>query len=502
MRFSELFQEISTENDVELIHISDLYEISDVALIDGSQEQYINTTLYFGYYEQLSSTRLPAQCVLVRSPQTQALTGTAGDLALTASESLFALFNAVRRRLESYCGFYNELMETAAKSSGFDSAVNLAASKLGNSVILLDANFKILSHSTLFPIEDPLWAENIRQGFCSYEFVSAVAELDSVKHAAPNSDPVVVTCYASPLRKLSSKIFIGGKQVGIVLMLEKETPISPLHMELLPIISAAAGDAILRYAPFLIPGNTDYQKILYDLLIGASPEEVAPRMSGLVASPNLCALCIRQSRYLGQRHLREDVVPQLTRCLPEVRFTYHEDGIAAMVPLREELFLSPDKLAVLEALAQREHLRIGVSSLFFRPENFGKRYTQARRALELSAKLHSDDLVCQYADYSFYDLLDKTGEERALGSYCHPALSILSRYDHANGTDLYHTLKVYLACGCSSKDTAQALFIHRNSLNYRLERIRDLTQTDLSDSRSQFLLDMSYRIDLFIGHDI
>lgn len=268
-------------------------------------------------------------------------------------------------------------MEAAAASASIDPIVNLAAARLGNSIVLLDADFKILAHSTLFPIEDALWEENIRQGYCSYEFVSAVAELDAVKNAAPNSDPVVVTCYASPLRKLSSKIFVGGKRIGIVLMLEKEVPISSIHMELLPIVSAAAGDAIIRYAPYLVSGNTAHQKLLYDLLIGASPQEVSSRVAALPFSQNLCALCIRQSRYLGQRHLKENVVPQLLHCLPETCCAFHEGGIAALVPLHEALSLNPGQLDALQALAQAEHLRIGVSGLFFQPENFAKHYVQA-----------------------------------------------------------------------------------------------------------------------------
>lgn len=501
MRFSQLLQQISGGMTVQVLHTADLHEISDVALIDGVQDRYRPDTLYFGYAEQLSKGRLPPQCVLARNARSERLTGAAGDLALTAPESLFALFNAARQRLESTRGFYGELMAAAASASSIDPIINLAAARLGNSVVLLDADFKILGHSTLFPIEDPLWEENIRLGYCSYEFVSAVAELDAVKNAAPNSDPVVVTCYASPLRKLSSKIYIGGKRVGIVLMLEKESPISSLHMELLPIISAAAGDAIARYAPFLISGNTDRQKLLYDLLIGASPEEVSSRISGLAFSGNLCALCIRQSRYLGQRHLKEDVVPQLLRGLPEACCAFHEGGIAVLVPLHRELELSQEQLEGLHLLAQSEHLRIGISGLFFQPESFARHYAQARRALELSARLHTDEAVIAYPDYAFYDLLNKTSQGEDLGVCCHPALSILNRYDHANGTDLYRTLETYLLCGGSVKDTAQRLFIHRNSLNYRLERIRELTHADPADTATRFHLEMSYRIDRFIGHN-
>ena len=504
MLFTTLLNRISSGNSAKIVHANDFFDINDVALIDGTQTEYTNETLYFGDFAQLTGGRLPPQCILIRTPETQALGEVSSSLALADSGDLFLLFNAAKTAVDSSQGqgLYGELMDCAARSRSLEQVANLAAARLGNSVVLLDTDFKVLTHSTVYPIEDPLWAENIRLGYCTYEFVNAVRQLDEVKNAAMTSDPVVVTCYASPLRKLSSKIFINGKLTGIVLMLEKETPISSAHMQLLPVISAAAGDSIARYAPYLIPGNTAYDKLLYDLLIGASPEEIAPRIATLKFSPHLCALCIRQTRYLGQRHLKEDTATELVRRLPQTRFTFHEGGIAALVPLGDAPDLQDEQRTALEAFAQDEHLRIGVSNVFFRLENFAKRYAQARRALELSARLNPGESVCRYADCLFYDLLDKTGEGESLGLYCHPALSLLSRYDHENGGDLYHTLETYLECDCSVKKTAEKLYIHRNSLNYRLERIQELTRIQLDSSHTRFLLSMSYMIDHFIGHDL
>ncbi|MCI9133330.1 MAG: PucR family transcriptional regulator [Lachnospiraceae bacterium] len=520
MLFTSLINEICPGTSVKLLHSDDLYNLSDVAFLDGSQTEYNRETLYFGYARDMVDHKLPPQCILAREsssgsafvpedpPSLQAfrehassLAGT--NLALVDRGELFRVFNLAKSLIDASRnqGFYGEMMDCAARSHSIEPIINLAAAKLGNSLVLLDANFKILACSTIFPIDDPLWEENIRLGYCTYEFVSAVQQIDAVKNAARNSDPVVVTCYASPLRKLSSKIFVRGSLVGIVLMLEKETPISPLHFQLLPVISAAARDAVCRYAPYLFSDNTIYEKLLYDLLIGAPPEEIAPQLTGLSFSPHLCALCIRQSRYLGQKHLKEEVAGRLLQCLPNTRFTFHENGIAALVPLGDAPQLTPDMGKALEELAEKEYLRIGVSNLFFQVENFSKRYAQAMRALELSSRLHPEATVCLYSDYAFYDLLWAANDPDLLGLYCHPALAILSRYDHANGTDFYHTLEAYLACGCSVKDTAQKLFIHRNSLNYRLERIRQLTQADLDHSKVRFLLEMSYRIDHFTGRD-
>lgn len=518
MLFTTLMNQVSAGASAEIIYSKDIFNLDNVAFIDGTQIEFDNNTLYFGYASFLKKNtadlNLPSQCVLVwdiDGPDSFSEKNTvpaplwAGNtsLALVDAKELFQVFNAAKVLLDESRGrgFYGEMMDCAAHSRSMEPVINLAAAKLGNSLILLDADFKILAHSTIFTIDDPLWAENIRLGYCTYEFVSAVQEIEAVKNAARTSDPVVVTCYASPLRKLSSKIFIRGNFVGIVLMLEKETPISSMHLQLLPVISSAAGDAISRYAPYLVPGNTIYQKLLYDLLIGAPPEEIAPAIAELQFSMHLCALSIQQSRYLGQKHLKEDVARELVRIQPDTRFTFHENGIAALVPLADAPGLSLEMTEALEDLAAKEYLRIGVSNLFFRVENFAARYAQAFRALELASKLCPKEKVSFYSDYAFYDLLDSTRERERLGLYCHPALGLLSRYDHAAGTDLYHTLEIYLACNCSIKEAAQSLYIHRNSLTYRLECIRNLTHVELNNSNVRFLLEISYRIDHFIRRD-
>lgn len=84
MKFSQLFSRISTDLPLKIIHSADLFDISDVELIDGVQSEYTNTTLYFGYLDQLSKNRLPAQCVLVRTAAAEALTEVTGDMAQTA----------------------------------------------------------------------------------------------------------------------------------------------------------------------------------------------------------------------------------------------------------------------------------------------------------------------------------------------------------------------------------------------------------------------------------
>ncbi|WP_094607675.1 hypothetical protein SPSIL_009680 [Sporomusa silvacetica DSM 10669] len=501
MLFSKIIKQISGQEFLKIIKCTDMFEISDVLLIDGFQTNYINNVLYFGYYEQLAEGCLPAQCILVKTEKTLALKNISTDLALVNQEALFFCVNAAKAMVEGARskGFYAELINCAIRTQDINPIMNLAASKLGNPLILLDENFKVLSYSNVFLIKDSLWAQIIQLGYCNYEFVTAVSEMEVVKNAALTPEPTVVTCSGSALRKLSSKILCNGRSTGTVLMLETEMPISSKHMELLPVISAAIGDTIQRYLTYLLPNNTLHQKLLYDLLIGASSEEIAPQIVGLKFSPYLCALCVQHAQRLGQQYLKEQVAEKMVKLLPDTRFTFHEGGIAALVSLGDQCRLSEEQIAVLDDFSKKEHLRIGISNTFFRIENFAKYYAQARRTLEILHYLQAGRNVGCYEKFSFYDLLNSVENFKSLEEYCHPALIILREYDRANNTEFYYTLCVYLECACSIKLTAEKLFIHRNSLTYRLERIQKLTQVDLADDNIRFLLVMSYRIDYFCG---
>jgi DNA-binding PucR family transcriptional regulator len=59
----------------------------------------------------------------------------------------------------------------------------------------------------------------------------------------------------------------------------------------------------------------------------------------------------------------------------------------------------------------------------------------------------------------------------------------LMEHDRARRSDLVRTLRTYFAAGTNASEAADRLFLHRNSMLYRLERIQKLTGLDLKDDR-------------------
>jgi len=500
MKFNDLITKISVNIPIIKDSCDNQTEIIDIALIDGRQNSFQGNILYFGYSSQLDSVETPpCHCILVNDGNF--LTDRIQNLAFVETSELFSAVNLTRTLMKSSGGglLYEELIKRANETRDLQAVVNTASILLGNSLIFSDVNFKILAHSTSIPVTDDLWKDNIRQGYCSYDFIQAVQQLKPIQQAAHTTDAIEVSCTESPHRKLSSKVFHNDMQVGFLLMIEGETPVTPVHMERLEVVSHAISYTITHYFSYLFQTGTLYQQLLYELLIGAPPENIASCFPGLEFASKLIALSVLPTRYLGERHLKDHIVPALKEVLPGSHVTYHEGKAAVLVPLSKNDDFHGEQLQELQNLVANEHLRIGVSNAFTHVESFAKYYHQAVSALNLGKRLNPENLIFYYIDYQFYDLLDHVEDESQLGLFCHPALSMLRQYDRKNETCLYATLKVYLDSGCSIKLASEKLFVHRNSLVYRLGRISEISNVDLNDSYIRFMLRMSYLIDCYKG---
>jgi PucR family transcriptional regulator, purine catabolism regulatory protein len=60
----------------------------------------------------------------------------------------------------------------------------------------------------------------------------------------------------------------------------------------------------------------------------------------------------------------------------------------------------------------------------------------------------------------------------------------LTREDAERGSDLTATLQAYYECGMRVDLTADRLFLHRNSVRYRLDRIRALLHLNIDEARA------------------
>jgi DNA-binding PucR family transcriptional regulator len=88
-------------------------------------------------------------------------------------------------------------------------------------------------------------------------------------------------------------------------------------------------------------------------------------------------------------------------------------------------------------------------------------------------------------------LLDALQADPSRSAYYKGLLNPLLHYDKEHHGDLIKTLDTYLRHGGNSTQTANALYLHRNSLRYRLARIQALTSLDPNDPDSRLALQIA-----------
>jgi hypothetical protein len=120
---------------------------------------------------------------------------------------------------------------------------------------------------------------------------------------------------------------------------------------------------------------------------------------------------------------------------------------------------------------------------------------QARQARRLAALLGGGAQLVDAAEVGSVGLLLAAVPGEARRAFRASLLSPVLDYDREHGTELVRTLRVYLDCSGSWTKAADAMFVHVNSLRYRIRRVEELTGRDLGSLADQAALLLALRLD-------
>lgn len=137
--------------------------------------------------------------------------------------------------------------------------------------------------------------------------------------------------------------------------------------------------------------------------------------------------------------------------------------------------------------------RIGIGERCEQIAEFPRSYRQAKLALRLPASGEWDDQAVRFDDLGVYRLLVGIEDLSDVERYVQHWIGDLLAYDQQRGAVLVRTLSHYLEHGGSYEQTSKALIVHRNTLKYRLRRIRHISGLDLSDPDTCFNLQLATR---------
>jgi sugar diacid utilization regulator len=136
---------------------------------------------------------------------------------------------------------------------------------------------------------------------------------------------------------------------------------------------------------------------------------------------------------------------------------------------------------------------VGVGTSCARPSELPRSLREARLAVRLQRTLLGGDRVCEYQKLGVFRMLAAVPDLSEVDTFVRDWLGGLIDYDKRRGSDLVLTLTQYLEHGGNYDATACELSVHRSTLKYRLQRIRELTGLELNDPDTHFNLQLATR---------
>ena len=141
---------------------------------------------------------------------------------------------------------------------------------------------------------------------------------------------------------------------------------------------------------------------------------------------------------------------------------------------------------------------IGISSEGNPYQKFQEIYQSAMDALEIAKSFEGNKKVVCIDTAGYWKLLKEIGSQPICKEYVSKELDALIQYDKENDSNLLETLETLVNYLGARNLTATKLYLHRNTLMYRIKKIEHLTGYNLSDPDSVLELSLALRLKRFM----
>lgn len=431
------------------------------------------------------------------------------DFMLPIFENLMMRQYSILKRVEQT---HEQLIELALRGEGIKGICNALVNMLNMPVFILDNYGNSMKGSTLYPDISPniaLWEQEI------IDFIQTEHLMNDVNKAMWNR-----VSYKEDDSLIIIPIEINGLIFSHLVVWDKEDILDEINQRALEhAATVIALETAKEHAVF--ESEQRIRGELLDELIWKrykSEEAVAKRAS-------FCNLNIREhlaifvleidnyEEYILKKDLMEEVLEQsvkqdilqttrfyLSNYLGRVPLVYQRsNSVVGIIPYTldevnavKEVFQTIRNVIIEKIKGLDITIGIGRPSQGIR--ELDTSFEEAQQTIKVQHRVKGKPKVGFFRDQGAYCLLSELKDSLKLGVFYDESIGKLEEYDQRNNGELLQTLEEYYNCGHNIRETSEALYLHRNSIIYRLKKIEQITGKDLSSSEDNFELQLGLKI--------
>lgn len=211
--------------------------------------------------------------------------------------------------------------------------------------------------------------------------------------------------------------------------------------------------------------------------------------------------------FTSDRHLMEviyQIVETELEKITENPILMKKQGqLISIVPVEKNLSSKENKTLIkkwaekiLSAVSVRVNNRkigIGIGRTYSSPNDIFRSFQESKVALELGWLMGEQSQIYFFKDLGLVRILYHH-DQQELREFYNETLGELDRPDHEQGKELMKTLEEFIQHQFDLKSTAQSLFLHPNTLRYRLKKIEDILEVNLDALDTRFDLVTAFKI--------
>ncbi|WP_339146995.1 MULTISPECIES: PucR family transcriptional regulator ligand-binding domain-containing protein [unclassified Sutcliffiella] len=134
-------------------------------------------------------------------------------------------------------------------------------------------------------------------------------------------------------------------------------------------------------------------------------------------------------------------------------------------------------------------LRLAVGKYVHPLDQLSRSYQSSWEALQIQEQLLKEEYFSFFEDLHIYRLISFMQKHHDLRDFVMEYLEPVIVYDQKHNGKLLETLKTYLACNGSKKETASKLYIVRQTLYHRIQKLESLLGADFMNSEKRLVIE-------------
>ena len=149
---------------------------------------------------------------------------------------------------------------------------------------------------------------------------------------------------------------------------------------------------------------------------------------------------------------------------------------------------------MIQLLPEKFEFFFGVGECTKNIKCISKSYNKAKNALKMQKMKGESNRLSFYSELGLYKILLNVQDKEVIRQFYKEVLEPIEIYDSANESDYMEFLKKFYECSCNVQETAEKLYMHRNSMRYKLNKIEELLGVDMSDINTKIRIGVALMI--------